>query len=221
VALVVVVLVLAAVVGVAAGGRPTALSRVPLAGWRLLLGAAASQLAGTLVSRGSGTEFPYEIGSLAAVALLIGFLLSNSRLPGVPLVALGLLLNTAVVLANGAMPVSRWAAARAGVDLTEIATGLDARHALAAAGTSLRRLSDVVPVPIPGFPEVVSAGDVLVAAGLALLLWTGLLWPQTGPDRHDTPESPVSAGSAAPGTPGDPVRDTTRASASTTRGSYS
>jgi hypothetical protein len=215
VALVVVVLVLAAAVGVASGGRPGALGRVPLSGWRLLLGAAVCQLAGSLATRVAGSEVPYEIGSLAAVGLLIGFLLSNTRLPGVPLVAAGLLVNALVVLANGAMPVSRWAAARAGVDLTAISAGADARHAVAGAGTSLRLLSDVVPVPIPGFPEVVSPGDVLVAAGLALLLVMGLLWDQAG--RDDRP----AGGSSVTGSPGDAVRATTRASASTTRGSYS
>ena len=115
------------------------------------------------------------------------------------------------MLANGAMPVSRWAAARAGVDLTDIADGSDARHVLAGAASSARALSDIVPVRIPWFPEVVSPGDVLVAAGLALLLVAGLLWPQPG-----------ASAAGAPGPP--PVqdgRDTTRASASTTPGSYS
>ena len=177
-ALVAVVLVLAALVGVAAGGRPAALARVPLAGWGWLAGAALIQLAGSLTARTSGSQLPYEVGSLAALAMLIGFLVRNTRLPGVPLVAVGLLLNAAAVLTNGSMPVSRWAAGRAGVDLAYIAAGLDARHAVAGRGTALRLLSDVVPVPIPGAPEVVSVGDVLVAAGLGLLLVSALLWGQ-------------------------------------------
>ena len=212
-ALVAVVLVLAALIGVAAGGRPGALAGVPLAGWRLLVAATACQLAGSLIARAAGWTVAYEIGSFAAVALLATFLLRNSRLPGVPLIAVGLLLNLVAVLANGAMPVSRWAAAKAGVDLTDIAAGLDARHVVAGASTSLRPLTDVVPAPMPLFSEVISPGDVLVAAGLGLLLVTGLLWGQTGRRPED--------GSAATGTPEDAVRDTTRANASTTRGSYS
>lgn len=211
-ALVTVVLVLAALLGVAAGGRPAALARVPLGGWRLLAGAAICQVAGSLLARTAGWSAAYEVGSVAAVVLLTGFLVSNTRLPGMPLIAAGLVLNLVAVLANGAMPVSRWAAGRAGVDLTDIAAGLDARHVVASSATTLRPLTDVVPVPMPWFPEVVSAGDVLVAAGLGLLLVTALRWGQTG--RR-------SPGSAATGTPGDAVRDTTRASASTTRGSYS
>jgi hypothetical protein len=213
VALVTIVLVLAALIGVAAGGRPAALLRVPLTGWRLLAGAAVCQLAGSLVARASGASAPYEIGSLAAVVLLAGFLARNTRLPGVPMVAAGLLLNLLAVLGNGAMPVSRWAAGRAGIDLGTIAAGLDPRHVVADGGTSLRPLTDVVPVALPWSPEVVSPGDVLVAAGLGLLLVTGLLWGQAGRRPDD--------GSPATGTPEEAVRDTTRASASTTRGSYS
>src|ERR1700712_3510216 len=104
VALVTIVLVLAALIGVAAGGGPGApprgpparrapLLRVPLTGWPLLAAAAACQVAGSLVARASGASPPYEIGSLAAALLLGGFLARNTRLPGVPLVAAGLLLN--------------------------------------------------------------------------------------------------------------------------------
>jgi Family of unknown function (DUF5317) len=210
VALVAVVLVLAAVVGVAGGGRPGALAQVPLAGWRLLVAAGVCQVGGSVISRLTDANVPYAVGSLAAVALLIGFLLHNTRLAGVPLVAVGLLANTVVVLANGAMPVSRWAAAKAGVDLHDIAAGLDARHVVAGATTSARVLSDVIPVRIPWWPEVVSPGDVLVAAGLGLLLVTGLLWPRTRQTRHSEVERS-----------GDELRETTRASASTTPGSYS
>ena len=212
-ALVAIVLVLATLAGVAAGGRPAALAQVPLAGWRLLVAAAVCQLSGSVLTRVGGTALWYEVGSVAAVLLLVGFLSRNSRLPGVPLIAVGLLVNLAAVLANGAMPVSRWAADRADIDLTAIADRLDARHVVATGATALRPLTDVIPVPMPLYPEVVSAGDVLVAAGLGLLLLTSLLLAQP---RERAPE-----GSAATGTPGDAVRDTTRANASTTRGSYS
>ena len=212
-ALVTIALVLAAALGVALGGRPSALARVPLAGWGLLAAAACCQVGGSLLARAQDSSSAYEVGSIAAVLLLVAFLVRNSALPGVPLVALGLLLNVVAVAANGAMPVSQWAAERTGVDLSHIAAGLDARHKVADASTTLRPLTDVVPVPVPGFREVLSPGDVLVAAGLALLLVSALLWGQ--PLRTRRP------GSDGNGTPADSVRETTRASASTTRGSYS
>jgi hypothetical protein len=98
---------------------------------------------------------------------------------GVPLVTLGLVLNAAVVAANGAMPVSIDAAFRAGVPTGDIAAGLDARHEIAGRGTVWRRLGDVIPVPLPARPEVVSPGDVLVAAGLAELVVVGMLRRRT------------------------------------------
>ena len=44
--------------------------------------------------------------------------------------------------------------------------------------TRLPYLGDVVPVRMPLRPEVVSAGDVLIAAGLAQLVLLGLLGRQ-------------------------------------------
>ena len=44
---------------------------------------------------------------LAALAVLLGVARANGRLPGVPLLALGLLLNLLVVLANLGVPVRR------------------------------------------------------------------------------------------------------------------
>jgi hypothetical protein len=80
----------------------------------------------------------------------------------------------AVVAANGAMPVSLVAAARAGVDTRAIALGSDPRHVLAGERTRWNPIGDVVPVPLPWQAEVVSPGDVLIAAGLAELISVGM-----------------------------------------------
>ena len=56
-----------------------------------------------------------------------------------------------------------------------IASGDDDRHQIADSGTTLRLLGDVVPVPLPVRSEIVSPGDVLVAAGLAELVVMGML----------------------------------------------
>jgi hypothetical protein len=86
--------------------------------------------------------------------------------PGIPLVALGLVLNAVVVARNGAMPVSIFSAHRAGVSILSIATGNDPRHTIAGIGSVWRSLGDVIPLPLPLIPEVVSPGDILGAAGL-------------------------------------------------------
>src|SRR5439155_20104550 len=99
-------------------------------------------------------------------------------LAGITLISVGLLANAVVVAANGAMPVSIDAAYRARVGISAIASGSDARHQIAGTGTQLRWLGDVVPVPLPWRPEVVSAGDVLVAAGLAELVVLAMMGSQ-------------------------------------------
>jgi len=111
---------------------------------------------------------------------------ANRYVPGVSLVTLGLAVNALVVILNGAMPVSIVAALRAaGVPITDIAAGYDARHTIAGEGTTLRPLGDVVPLPLPIRPEVVSAGDVLVAAGLGELVVMGMLRRRVyGPGRR-------------------------------------
>jgi hypothetical protein len=72
------------------------------------------------------------------------------------------------------MPVSLAAAARAGVDTGPFAGDSDGRHVAADSDTRLRALGDVIPAPLPIHPEVLSPGDVLVAAGAGLLVFAGM-----------------------------------------------
>jgi len=108
--------------------------------------------------------------------LALAFCAGNARVHGVALVTAGLVANAIVVGANGAMPVSIVAAFHARVPITSIAAGTDSRHEIAGDGTSLPWLGDVVAVPLPLRPEVVSPGDVLVVAGLAELVVVGMGW---------------------------------------------
>lgn len=160
--LVVVVLVVAGL-GAALTGRRW--SATALHGRSLVLLAVLAQAAGGLVGGRA-----YGAGLAVSALLVAAFLLRNRGLRGVGLVSLGLLANAVVVVADGAMPVSLAAAARASVDVSDLLAGVDPRHVVATSATSLRWLGDVLPVPLPLAPEVVSAGDVLVAAGLAQLV---------------------------------------------------
>jgi hypothetical protein len=97
--------------------------------------------------------------------------------------------------------VSVAAAGRAGITQAELHLGTDALREPTGPGTRLARLGDVVPVALPRWPQVVSPGDVLVAAGVGLLLLTA------GPRRAQTPRRAA--------------RSTVLDSDSTTVGSYS
>jgi len=191
-------LLTAVLVGWARGGSLERLGALPLRSRRLLAYAFGAQLAGVLV----GGPF-HALGLVASVACVAVFLQRNRGVRGTGLLATGLLLNALVVVANGAMPVSTAAAARAGVSTAPITTGADPRHELADASTRLPWLSDVVPVPLPGRPEVVSPGDVLVAAGAAQLVVVGMAPGTVRRARPVRPRGRQRTRSGAPPPPGD------------------
>jgi len=92
------------------------------------------------------------------------------------LAGLGLFLNVVVVSANLGMPVdaaaySRWSG---GSKLALAAS--DQLHVLLGHATRLPYLADVLAFPAPRpLASLMSAGDVLLFAGVAVLLYSGLL----------------------------------------------
>jgi hypothetical protein len=174
VALALILLVGAAGLALAVGGSWAGLANLPLSGRRLVAVAVLAQLAGSGLASVTDRHGFYPVGlAISALAALV-FCLRNIRLAGVPLVTLGLVCNALVVSLNGAMPVSTAAAARANVPIQAIAAGKDARHDIAGSATTLRPLGDVIAVPLPWRPEVVSPGDALIAAGLGEFVLLGM-----------------------------------------------
>jgi hypothetical protein len=163
------VLVGALGLGYARGGDLDHLGQLRLRWKRLVVGALLLQVLGGVAG---GWRYP---AGLAVSALLVAwFLILNRGVHGTGLVAAGLLLNALVVGVNGAMPVSGDAMGRAGLSTQDIVSGADPRHELLGPGTHLGLLGDRVPVYLPRHPEIVSPGDVLVAAGLAELVVIGM-----------------------------------------------
>jgi uncharacterized protein DUF5317 len=167
--LVLLVMILAVLVALATGGRLSRLSGARYKGLGWLATAAVAQLAGAVLG---GAAYP--ICLLASAALMAVFLGGNLHRPGVALLALGFTANALVVLLNGAMPVSLAALHQAGVDRSEAELAVDPRHEPTGDGTLLPWLGDIIPVAIPGAGQVVSAGDIMVAAGAALMLFTAM-----------------------------------------------
>jgi hypothetical protein len=131
---------------------------------RLLILAVVTQVVGTVVLAGT----LYLIALLASLGLAAAFLLSNPRLAGRGLLLIGLAANALVIALNGAMPVTLTAAARAGLQTGALLD--DPRHRPAGPATRLPLLEDRVPLPLPVLPQVLSIGDILVAAGAGLLV---------------------------------------------------
>lgn len=206
---VVVVVTVLALTLVAVTGHLHALSSLRVRAARLLVAAAVVQVGTASLAPGSAM---LRVSALVTTILLVGlFLGANLGLPGVPLVAAGLLLNVVVIIANAAMPVSATAAAGAGVDAHALRLADDPLHEPLGDGTRLPLLADRIPVPAPGWAQVVSAGDVLAAAGIGLMLIAGSVPPVPQRHRRTGPPGPGQA----------PKRSIALAMKSTTRGSYS
>ncbi len=140
--------------------------------WLVVAAILAQAIGAELAAHGSHRWYIAGLALSAAVAL--AFCLLNLRLAGLALITLGLALNALVVGLNSAMPVSIFSASRADVSIATISVGDDPRHTIAGIGTTWRALGDTIPVPLPIAPEVVSPGDVLVAAGIGELLFVTL-----------------------------------------------
>jgi hypothetical protein len=104
---------------------------------------------------------------LVSNALVAAFFISNFRLPGIVLAGMGLVLNVLVIGLNGAMPVATEASESAGIKRSLEQAGL--KHELLDSNTALPWLGDVLPIPI--FREVLSVGDILLASGIAYLIY--------------------------------------------------
>jgi hypothetical protein len=164
------------------GGRLAAFERLPLRGWPLLAGSVAALWVGTGAALAGLPSALHWLGLAAAAGCTLAYCARNRVVHGTGLVGAGLLLNALVVMLNSGMPVSAHAAARAGVSYQEATA--DPRH-VRTDGSGLEAFGDVIPVPLPLRPEVVSAGDLLVAAGLAQLLATAMLLGRPGNPEPD------------------------------------
>lgn len=172
--LVLLVMMLAALLAIASGGRFSHLTHLQLAGTRWLIAAGAAQVVGALFG---GTS--YALFLLVSAGLVAVFLGANRSQPGVALLAAGFAPNALVVLLNGAMPVSVDALARAGLDASTAELLLDPRHEQVGDATRLPWLGDTIPLALPGLGQAVSVGDILIAAGAGLMLYTAMRHPST------------------------------------------
>jgi hypothetical protein len=153
-------------VGYARRGRLGNLAHVELRhGWLV----AVSVLMQTLLAVVSAFDGPVSTVSvpllLVSHAALLAFVVYNRLLPGMLLIFAGFAMNAAVITANGAMPVSLDALiAVSGGEATTITPG---KHRLLVEGDVLTPLADIFALPL--LRTVVSAGDIVLAAGVGIL----------------------------------------------------
>ncbi|HEY9375751.1 MAG TPA: DUF5317 family protein [Jiangellaceae bacterium] len=170
--------------GYARGGRLTRLGQLPLRRNRLILTAISLYVLGVF----GGLLWEPLLAILSALSwLTIAFYAwVNRAVQGAALVAVGLAANGLVMLLNAAMPVSGSAAERAGAD--PVALLAPSERAPLGPDTLLPWLGKTVPIAFPPRPEVVSPGDVAVAAGLGLVVAVGM----SGPKRRAVGSAPTA-----------------------------
>jgi hypothetical protein len=163
--LVLLILVLAVAAGWLSGGHVRNLAHVRLRGTPLVFGAVGLQLVlGVVAALGGPGDVLGRPLLVASQLLLVTFIAANRRQPGMPIVLLGFAMNATVIIANGAMPVDPDALASLGGSAT-IDPG---KHQLLTDATALPWLADIIAVGV--IRSVVSVGDIVLGAGVAILV---------------------------------------------------
>jgi hypothetical protein len=153
-------------IGFLLGGRLDSIAETRFRwGWLAILALAIqlvlfSPLAGGL---GDAARWIY----VASTALVVVVVLANLRLPGLPIVLLGAVSNTAAIVANGgSMPASPAALAALGGTVNNGPT-----NSIVVEHPALEPLTDIFAMPawIP-FANIFSIGDVLIAIGVAVAI---------------------------------------------------
>ncbi|MFO7170688.1 MAG: DUF5317 domain-containing protein [Chloroflexota bacterium] len=115
---------------------------------------------------------------IVSMLLLVAWTALNRHLPGMLLMASGLLANTLAIAANGGhMPAWPTAVRIAGREALypDDASGVHLNSLATDEGVRLWLLTDIIPVPawVP-FANVFSIGDILLTVGVCVLCWRTL-----------------------------------------------
>ena len=160
-----------------AGGRFSVLAELPLRRWELVLAALLVQILVISVL----VDPPHLLAAtlhLLSYALAGGFLWANRSLRGLPVAAAGGGLNVLAIAANGGvMPATESALRSAGLSLG----GDHFVNSAAVDEPRLALLGDVffVPASVGPLANVFSIGDVVLAAGVLLVVHAGAACPWT------------------------------------------
>ncbi len=111
--------------------------------------------------------YPYL--HLLSYLLLFAALYSNRIIPGIKFIFAGTFLNfAAIVLNGGVMPVAKSFLSEKAV--AAFAAGLGGTHGLMTDSTRLRFLADILYIPVPYDPQVLSVGDIVIDVGIFAII---------------------------------------------------
>lgn len=171
------------VLGLVTGGRPSYVSRSRLELVWLLAVSALLQVGAELLSVSATVQLSMVLVSYVGLS---AFAIANIRLVGMPVVLVGLVLNLAVITANGGMPVreSSILASRAATAGELPTLDFGAKRHLETPEDKLSFLGDIIPVRASH--EVLSFGDLILAFGIVNVIFR-LLRPSDVRRKRDEP----------------------------------
>ncbi len=185
-----IIVVFAVLIGLLRGGKLGRLLALPLQRLEWIFIALFLQYA---VSFSAAFNLPfleryanYILGA-SYLILLIGIWF-NRNLPAIRVIAIGVLLNSVVIIANGGrMPVSAEALTKAGLEysIPLLEQGNYLKHTLLTSKTAFPFLADVIPLPPPYYPggKVISFGDIVLNLGIFTLVQRTMCQPRRRPRR--------------------------------------
>ena len=167
------------VFGVLTGGRVENLAKVRFR-WPVLVLAALLVRALVLAPPFQSIEGAQYVYLLALVVIVAWTNWHWRRIPAIWLVSIGAGLNVVVIAANGArMPVASWAAGPLK------SRGTIGQYTLMSSHTNLNFLGDGISLyPLPG---AYSVGDVIIALGLAIVVFLAVRKPNPNREKELTP----------------------------------
>ena len=175
------IIIISIIIGLLRNGKLSSLSQISLKRIELIVLACLIQ-AGLIFLGSKKIKFVLDYSSYMIIFSYIVLLLAvwyNKNIKGMKIIALGIIFNFIVIVANGGhMPVLLSSLYKAGLDdfALTLKEGTYVTHTLITEKTLFRFLADVFPLP-PPFPDpsVVSAGDFLMFYGVFSLIQNAML----------------------------------------------
>jgi len=191
------IIIISIIIGLLRNGKLSSLSQISLAKIELIVLACLIQ-AGLIFLGSREIKFVLDYSSSMIIFSYIVLLLAvwhNKELKGMNFIALGIIFNFVVIIANGGhMPVLLNSLYKVGLDVDSFVLALKegtyVTHTLITEKTLFRFLADVIPLspPFPD-PSVVSAGDFLMFYGVFSLIQNAMVKREQNPeDRSQNSE---------------------------------
>ena len=185
------IIIISIIIGLLRKGKLSSLSQISLK--RIELIVLACLIQGGIIFLGSrNIKFVLDYSSYMIIFSYIVLLLAvwyNKTLKGIKIIALGIIFNFIVIVANGGhMPVLLSSLYKAGLDDFALLfkEGTYITHTLISENTLCAFLADVIPLP-PPFPDpsVVSVGDFLLFYGVFSLIQNAMLKKELNPEENE------------------------------------